>query len=164
MALLEVSWEYSRLYWRFYRNTVAGSWKSLLPCCDRISNTISTLTLLIDKDMKTIALVSLCGNIDYFCFPHFDSPAMFCSILDCHKGGYWSVSNHGATNSNICRSGLQKMKLLPIWNNFVWFILGTVSNVLVDFPGTNVLVTRSFTECGVAQIMDYSAYITIFWY
>jgi hypothetical protein len=30
----------TRLYWRFYRNTVAGSFKSLLQCCDRISNTI----------------------------------------------------------------------------------------------------------------------------
>jgi hypothetical protein len=29
-----------RLYWRFCRNIVAGSFNSLLQCCDRISNTI----------------------------------------------------------------------------------------------------------------------------
>jgi hypothetical protein len=29
-----------RLYWRFYRNTVAGSFKNLLRWCVRISNTI----------------------------------------------------------------------------------------------------------------------------
>jgi hypothetical protein len=31
---------YWRSYWRFYSNTVAGSWKSLLQCWNRISNTI----------------------------------------------------------------------------------------------------------------------------
>jgi hypothetical protein len=33
--------KYNEVYWRFYRNTVEGSFKSLLQYCDRISNTIS---------------------------------------------------------------------------------------------------------------------------
>jgi hypothetical protein len=40
---LTTYWINERLYWRFYRNTVAGSWKSLLQYCDRISNTIFML-------------------------------------------------------------------------------------------------------------------------
>jgi hypothetical protein len=38
----------SRVYWRFYRNTVAGSFKSLRQCCDRISNRLS----IVSQDHK----------------------------------------------------------------------------------------------------------------
>jgi hypothetical protein len=39
----------TRLYWRFYRNTVEGSFKSLLQCCDRISNTIFFLIRILQS-------------------------------------------------------------------------------------------------------------------
>jgi hypothetical protein len=38
---------YVRLYWRFYRNTVATDEHRLLQCCDRISNTILLLHYFI---------------------------------------------------------------------------------------------------------------------
>jgi hypothetical protein len=38
---LDIVVSFVGLYWIFYRNTVAGSFKSLLQYCDRISNTIS---------------------------------------------------------------------------------------------------------------------------
>ena len=33
-------------------------------------------------DLNTVALVALNGSIDFMCFPRFDSPTIFASILD----------------------------------------------------------------------------------
>jgi alpha,alpha-trehalase len=42
-------------------------------------------------DCQSAALVSPGGAIDWCCLPDFDSPAVFCRILDREKGGYWEV-------------------------------------------------------------------------
>jgi GH15 family glucan-1,4-alpha-glucosidase len=37
-------------------------------------------------DMRTAALIGCDASIDWYCFPRFDSPAVFAAILDQEKG------------------------------------------------------------------------------
>jgi GH15 family glucan-1,4-alpha-glucosidase len=78
-------------------------------------------------DMHTVALVGLNGSIDWMCIPTFDSPSVFGAILDDDKGGYFRVWPEGEDTTQ---------------KQFYW-------------PGTNVLVTRSFAEHGAAELTDF---------
>lgn len=42
-------------------------------------------------DLHTAALVAAGGNVNWLCFPYFDSPSVFASILDEEKGGCFGV-------------------------------------------------------------------------
>ena len=78
-------------------------------------------------DMHTVALVGMDGSIDWFCYPHFDSPSVFSAILDDNKGGYFKIA---PTAANVTQK------------QFYW-------------PETNVLVTRFLSADGVGEITDY---------
>ena len=48
-------------------------------------------------NLRTAALVSLDGTIDFFCPVRFDNPSLFASLLDDEHGGFCSIrpeSNH----------------------------------------------------------------------
>jgi GH15 family glucan-1,4-alpha-glucosidase len=78
-------------------------------------------------NMRSAALVGLNGSIDWFCFPHFDSPSVFASILDEHKGGYFKIAP--VDPASRCKQ-------------YYW-------------PDTNVLITRFYNAEGIAEITDY---------
>lgn len=78
-------------------------------------------------NMKTVALVSLDGAIDFMCFPNFDSPTVFASLLDDNGGGSFSIEPQ-----------LTAMKTKQLY-----------------LPGTAVLLTRFFSEEGIAELTDY---------
>lgn len=78
-------------------------------------------------NMRTVALVGTHGSIDWFCYPHFDSPSVFAGILDQEKGGHFRIFPQA--DDYTCKQ-------------FYW-------------PDTNVLVTRFLTDSGVCQLIDY---------
>jgi len=78
-------------------------------------------------NMRTSALVGMNGSIDWFCFPHFDSPSVFGAVLDDRKGGWFKIAT---------RKNAEKHK------QYYW-------------PDTNVLVTRFLAKDGVGQVIDF---------
>jgi GH15 family glucan-1,4-alpha-glucosidase len=76
-------------------------------------------------DCHSAALVGRDGSIDWACFPRFDSPAVFCRLLDVGKGGSFRVSPEGPWQST--------------------------RRYLDD---TNVLVTTFTTPGGVLEVTD----------
>jgi GH15 family glucan-1,4-alpha-glucosidase len=78
-------------------------------------------------NMRTAALVSVRGSIDWFCFPSFDSPSVFGALLDDEAGGRFSICPIG--DDVVCKQ--------------------------LYWPDTNVLVTRFLSGGGVSEIQDF---------
>ena len=78
-------------------------------------------------NMRTAALVSMNGSIDWLCFPFFDSPSVFAAILDDQKGGRFEISPR--------EEGVRTKQ-------FYW-------------PETYVLVTRFLSPDGVGEVEDF---------
>lgn len=78
-------------------------------------------------DMNTVALVGMNGSIDFMCYPEFDSPTLFASLLDHEKGGFFQIAMHHSDAK--CKQ--------------------------IYLPDTNVLITRFLSEEGVIEITDF---------
>jgi GH15 family glucan-1,4-alpha-glucosidase len=78
-------------------------------------------------NMRSAALVSMLGSIDWFCFPYFDSPSVFAGILDDKKGGHFVIG--------------------PVHKD--------ARHKQVYWPDTNVLVTRFLSPNGVGEVQDF---------
>lgn len=77
-------------------------------------------------NMRSTALVSMEGSIDFFCFPNFDSPTVFAALLD-EQGG-----------SFLIQAELENQRLKQLY-----------------LPDTNILLTRFLSGSGVAEITDF---------
>lgn len=80
-------------------------------------------------DMHTCCLVSKSGSMDFMCWPVFDSPTVFCRLLDADKGGYFSI-----TPSQSMVNVLSKQRYLPY---------------------SNLLETRWTNDEGVVTMLDF---------
>jgi len=80
-------------------------------------------------NMRTAALITTCARVDFFCFPHFDSPSIFAGLLDKDRGGFFSI--HPCKQAKQIRT-----------KQFYW-------------PETNVVITRFMTPEGLAEVVDY---------
>jgi GH15 family glucan-1,4-alpha-glucosidase len=78
-------------------------------------------------NLETVALVGIDGSIDFCCFPEFDSPSIFASLLDAEKGGRFSIAP-------VLQNSRPKQSY---------------------FPNTNILLTRFLSPDGVCEVVDF---------
>src|SRR3954471_14893734 len=78
-------------------------------------------------NLQTVALVSRNASIDFMSFIRFDSPTVFCKLLDADKGGSFCIE--------------------PQMNDIL--------TKQLYLPDTNILVTRFLAEEGIAEIVDF---------
>ena len=78
-------------------------------------------------DLRTAALVSTRGTIDFLCLPEFDSATIFASLLDAERGGYWSIAP-SMDGARVEQRYLRDTNVLV-----TRFITGTVEMELIDF-------------------------------
>ena len=78
-------------------------------------------------NMRSIALVSVEGSIDFLCYPDFDSPTIFAALLDAERGGSFALN-----------PDLEEMRVKQLY-----------------LPNTNILLTRFLSESGVAEVTDF---------
>ena len=80
-------------------------------------------------DMRSAALVNDKGSIDFFCWPEFDSPSIFCALLDTPEAGTFQLTPD----------------------------LPDARREQIYLPDTNVLQTRWLSDKAVVEITDLLA-------
>ncbi len=78
-------------------------------------------------DCHSAVLVAPDGSVDWGCLPDFDSPAIFCRLLDAERGGYFQIA--------------------PTDN--------TIPGVQRYLHGSNVLQTRFTSTTGEVVLTDF---------
>ncbi|WP_321851403.1 glycoside hydrolase family 15 protein [Pseudomonas paraveronii] len=78
-------------------------------------------------DMRSAALVNDKGSIDFFCWPEFDSPSIFCALLDTPDAGIFQLTPD----------------------------LPNARREQIYLPDTNVLQTRWLSDDAVVEITDF---------
>src|SRR5262245_25633846 len=78
-------------------------------------------------DLHSVALVGKDGSVDFMCFPDFDSPSIFASLLDARRGGHFSITP----------------------------LLATAQHRQLYLSDSAVLLTRFLSADGVAEISDF---------
>ncbi|KAL2270003.1 hypothetical protein VTJ83DRAFT_2187 [Remersonia thermophila] len=79
-------------------------------------------------NMRTCALVGMDGSVDFMCWPEFDSPSVFCRLLDKDKGGHFAIQPAPHLH---CTTKQQYL------------------------PSSNILQTRYIHEDGVVDVVDF---------
>src|SRR5207248_9895270 len=78
-------------------------------------------------DCRSAVLVAPDGSVDWGCLPDFDSPAIFCRLLDAEHGGYFQIAP-----SDVAIPGTQRY-----------------------LSGSNVLQTRFTSISGEITLTDF---------
>src|SRR5436305_15117400 len=84
-------------------------------------------------DCHSVVLVAPDGSVDWGCLPDFDSPAIFCRLLDAERGGYFQIAPTE----------------------------GTIPGVQRYLRGSNVLQTRFTSIAGEVVLTDFMPVATL---
>lgn len=99
---------------------------------------MSNLNYGVVGNCRTAALISEKGSIDWLCFPDFDSPSIFASLLDRERGG--SFGFDVTEDYHISQSYVPHTNIL--------------STSFSSKEGEFVVEVRTFTQRGVADLYD----------
>lgn len=87
---------------------------------------MNNLNYGIIGNCKSAALISINGSIDWLCLPNFDSPSVFCKILDEKNGG-----------------------------SFAFIVSGDYTCSQQYRKGTNILSTKFISDEGCFEVLDF---------
>src|SRR4030088_2557589 len=100
-------------------------------------------------DCRSVVLVAPDGSVDWGCLPDFDSPAIFCRLLDAERGGYFQIapaddSLHGS-QSYLDRSNVLQTRFTSS--------VGTIE--LTDFMPLETLSAWPLNEMDASWMNSY---------
>jgi GH15 family glucan-1,4-alpha-glucosidase len=107
------------------------------------SNRIGDYALI--GDCHSAALVGIDGSIDWACFPRFDSPAVFCRVLDSARGGAFGCKPAGVRS--VHRSYVEDTNVLTT----------TFECETGTLEVTDCMPVETSNAAGSAQVQGYSA-------
>jgi GH15 family glucan-1,4-alpha-glucosidase len=116
----------------------------------------------ITGDCHSAVLVAPDGSVDWACLPDFDSPALFCRLLDAERGGYFQIaprdgaipgSQYYLSGSNILQTSFTNLvgevvvtDFMPVETLRAWPYKGLNTNTWTSEDGScHCLVRR--VEC-----------------
>ncbi|GCF11551.1 glycoside hydrolase family 15 protein [Dictyobacter arantiisoli] len=118
-------------------------------------------------DCHSVVLVSPEGSIDWGCLPDFDSPAIFCRLLDTERGGYFQIaptdsslvgSQHYLSRSNVLQTRFASSAgeavltdFMPVETLDAWPYRGMDNNTCAQKDGSCHSLVR-IVECTHGEI------------
>jgi alpha,alpha-trehalase len=113
-------------------------------------------------DCHSVVLISPDGSVDWGCLPDFDSPALFCRLLDAERGGYFKIaptdesipsSQRYLRNSNVLQTRFASIAgeivltdFMPVETLSAWPYRGMNNNTWTREDGSCHCLVRS-VEC-----------------
>lgn len=118
-------------------------------------------------DCHSVVLISPDGSIDWGCLPDFDSPAIFCRLLDAERGGYFQIAPTDGTipgsqrylhNSNVLQTRFASMQgeivntdFMPVETLSAWPYRGMNNNTWTHEDGSCHSLVR-IVECTHGEV------------
>ncbi len=118
-------------------------------------------------DCHSVVLVAPDGAVDWGCLPDFDSPAIFCRLLDAERGGYFQIAPTDSTipgtqrylrGSNVLQTRFSSTKgeilltdFMPVETLSAWPYRGLNNNTWTDEDGSCHSLVRD-VECTYGEV------------
>src|SRR5216683_3469671 len=118
-------------------------------------------------DCHSVVLVAPDGSVDWGCLPDFDSPAIFCRLLDAERGGYFQIAPKDSTipgaqrylrGSNVLQTKFASITgevvltdFMPVETLRAWPYQGMNNNTWTREDGSCHCLVRSI-ECTYGEL------------